>query len=151
MEFSTILSNAATVWFIIGLILLLAEFLLPGLIIIFFGIGAWFTSLATGLFEISINFQIIIFLVSSVVLLVVLRKYLKNKFFREKSGQDVSLEDEFINKTAEAETDFKSGHGKIMFKGTLWNAISNEEIKKGDYVKIVSKDSITLNVKSLKS
>lgn len=151
MEFAEIFNNPSTVWFIIGLILVLAEFLIPGLIILFFGLGAWLTSLATGIFEISINGQIIIFLITSVALLLVLRKYLKNKFFKEKTNSEVSLEDEFINKTAQAETNFESGRGKVLFKGTRWNAVSDEKIKKGDFVKIVSKESITLNVKPLKS
>ena len=37
---------AAMLWFVAGLILILVEFLMPGLIIIFFGAGAWIVSAA---------------------------------------------------------------------------------------------------------
>ena len=29
------------IWFLIGLVLLLMEFAIPGLVVLFFGIGAW--------------------------------------------------------------------------------------------------------------
>jgi len=54
-------------WFFLGLFLLLAEIFLPVFVIIFFGIGAWVTTLLFlfGLIE-SFNIQLVVFLVSSV-------------------------------------------------------------------------------------
>jgi membrane protein implicated in regulation of membrane protease activity len=79
-----ILSDPAVVWFLIGLGLLLLELILPGLVIIFFGAGAWITALVCVVTDINLNWQILIFLVASLLGLVLVRKYLKRKFFSKK-------------------------------------------------------------------
>lgn len=98
-----ILSDPAVIWFLIGLGLLLLELVLPGLVILFFGAGAWVAALSCALFNINLNWQIAIFLLASLLGLVLLRKYLKRKFFGRK---------------AKAIADFADGQGKIEFKGT---------------------------------
>ena len=61
-------------WFLLGLVLLLAEFALPGIIIMFFGIGAWITALTTWLgITTGAASQNMVFGLSSVLLLFVLR------------------------------------------------------------------------------
>ena len=77
------LSDPAVIWFLIGLGLLLLDLALPGLVILFFGTGAWVTALVCALADISLNVQILIFLVASLLGLVLLRKYLKNRFFNK--------------------------------------------------------------------
>lgn len=137
------------IWFLVGVVLLLLELAIPGLIIIFFGAGAWITALCIKIFHIGINMQLLIFLISSLLFLVLLRRYLKEKFFGESSAtsNDETLEDEFIGKIALAETDLlPEVKGKISFKGTIWSAISDTEIKSGESVKIIDKESITLFV-----
>jgi membrane protein implicated in regulation of membrane protease activity len=62
------------IWFARGFILLVIESAAPGIIIIFFGVGAWIVALVCLFFDISLNVQLLIFIVSSVVLLVTLRK-----------------------------------------------------------------------------
>ena len=144
----SIFSNPAVIWFLIGLVLLLLEFAIPGLIIFFFGIGAWITALAILLFDPGLNIQIVIFLVSSVLALTLFRRYLKKKFFKEGGDDSASLDNEFLGKIAVAETDIPAdGRGKVNFKGTLWGADSEVDISKGDRVKITAKESIILKVK----
>lgn len=61
------------------------------------------------------------------------------------------LEDEFLGKTGIAETFIGPGqNGKIDFKGTSWDARSEDIIEKGENVVIVGNDSILLIVKSSK-
>lgn len=150
MEFLKPLLKPEIIWFIIGLLFLLLEFTLPGLIIVFFGIGAWITSLCCLVFDVNINLQIIIFIATSIISLILLRNYLKKRFFKEDQQPKDTLADEFIGKTAEVELDIKDGkQGKISFKGTTWNAESDHNIKKGQLVKIISKESIVLKVEPL--
>ena len=56
------------------------------------------------------------------------------------------LADEYIGKTAVALTDFANGHGEVEFKGSKWEALSADEIRKGDTVVISSRESIKLTV-----
>jgi membrane protein implicated in regulation of membrane protease activity len=139
--------NLSLMWFLLGLVMILLELLIPGLIIIFFGFGAILTGTLSFMFDISLNYQIIIFLTSSILSLLLLRKYINNKFFNQKRNGNHSLDDEFINKQAIAIVDFEpNGIGKVEFKGTNWNATSSDKIKKGELVKITGKDSINLKV-----
>ena len=62
------------------------------------------------------------------------------------------LEDEFMGKTARAETAISPGeNGKVDFKGTSWQAASGDLIEKGENVIIVGNESILLIVKSTKN
>jgi membrane protein implicated in regulation of membrane protease activity len=141
-----ILSDPAVIWFLIGLGLLLLELVLPGLVILFFGTGAWVTALVCAITDINLNWQILIFLIASLLGLVLLRKYLKKRFF---SRADKEIEDqleEFLGRKAKAIGDFKDGTGKVEFKGTQWSATCSEPVSKGDWVIIRSKDSLMLKV-----
>jgi membrane protein implicated in regulation of membrane protease activity len=143
------------VWFLIGLVLLVMEFALPGLIIFFFGVGAWITAIVCLLstyVDNSINAQLIIFIVSSVLSLLILRKWVKGVFLGHSGAQQDLREDlkEFIGERAivvEAITP-KAG-GKVEFHGTNWEARADSDIAAGAVVEIVGKDNITLKVKSL--
>ncbi len=142
-----IFSNPAVIWFLIGLGLLLLELVLPGFVVMFFGIGAWIVALLLAFFDIGTEFQILIFLVTSIIGLIALRKVLKKKFFDKKDEKIEDQLEEFIGKTAEVLDDFTKGTGKVEFKGTHWKAVSESDLKKGDRVTIIEKDSLTLIVK----
>ncbi len=142
-----ILSDPAVIWFLIGLGLLLLELVLPGLVILFFGAGAWVTALVCAITDINLNIQILIFLLASLLGLVLLRKYLKNRFFSKKDEEAQDQLEEFIGKKARAVDAFSKGEGKVEFKGTRWLARSSEPVSEGQWVTIISKDGLTLNVK----
>jgi len=140
------------IWFLIGLVLLILEFALPGLIIFFFGVGAWAVALVCLITDIGINTQLIIFIVSSVLSLLCLRKWLKGIFL----GHTVLKQDlrenleKFIGQRAVVKEKIvpKAG-GKVEFHGTNWEAFADEEIAEGTVVEIIGKDNITLKVKAL--
>ena len=142
-----ILSDPAVIWFLIGLGLLLLELVLPGLVILFFGIGALVTALSCVIFQPNLNWQILIFLLASLLGLLLLRKYLKRRFFGKKDQETQDQLEEFIGRKAKAIEDFKDGSGKVEFKGTRWSARCEEPVNKGQWVTIRSKDSLILNVK----
>jgi membrane protein implicated in regulation of membrane protease activity len=140
------------IWFIAGLIMFLAEFTMPGLIIFFFGVGAWLVALICLFTDISINLQLILFLIASILLLISLRKWLKN-IFVGRTGQKQSVDEllqEFVGEKAVVtrEIDPQAG-GKVEFHGTNWNAEADEKIDKGTSVEIIGKNNITLKVKPL--
>jgi membrane protein implicated in regulation of membrane protease activity len=140
------------IWFLIGLALLLLEFALPGLIVFFFGLGAWIVALVCLLTDISLNAQLLVFIISSVLSLVCLRKWLKGLFkgfivSRQKTSENI---EEFIGKRAVVKEKITPQvPGKVEFHGTNWAAEADEEIAAETPVKIVGKDNITLKVKSL--
>lgn len=150
MELLDFVSKASIIWFLIGLAFLLLEFLLPGLIVLFFGFGAWITAICTLIFDLSLNAQLVVFIGTSILSLIFLRKYFKRIFVgKDEKAVDEILE-EFVGKIVIAESDFITGEkGKVTFKGAIWEALSETDIKKGDQLKIVGKDSIVLKVEPL--
>jgi inner membrane protein len=145
---SNILSRPELFWFILGLILFLAELVVPGFFIIFFGLGAWVTAFVclVGHPASITNIQMIIFAVTSVVSLLALRRLIQKKFFN-KGTQSEEVEDEFTGKEAFATVGFGPNQsGKVEFKGTTWRAESDREVKEGQKVIIKAKESFKLIV-----
>lgn len=139
-------SNPAVLWFIVGFVFFILEFAIPGFILFFFAVGAWIVALLSLMFDLSFNVQLLIFLASSIVTILLFRNWVKNIISSRK--QSTELEDEFIGKSGIAETDIKPNQdGKVDFKGTIWDARSDENILKGEKVTIIGNESILLIVK----
>jgi membrane protein implicated in regulation of membrane protease activity len=140
------------IWFLVGLVLLILEFAMPGLIIGFFGVGAWIVALVCLINDIGINTQLALFIGSSVLSLLVLRSWLKGIFLgHEGSKQDLTHNlEEFVGQRAVVKEKIvpKLG-GKVEFHGSDWEARADEEIAEGTAVEIVGKDNITLKVKAV--
>lgn len=143
-------SNPAVLWFIVGFVFFILEFAIPGFILFFFAVGAWIVALLSLIFDLSINVQLLIFLGSSLVTILLFRNWVKKMIWTKK--QSTELEDEFLGKTGIAETYIGPNQdGKVDFKGTSWNARSEDIIEKGENVTIIGNESILLIVKSKKS
>ncbi len=148
---TSILTRPELIWFIIGLVLFLLELVLPGFVIFFFGVGAWITALLCLIAEPGINLQAIVFAVTSVLSLVLLRRMIQKKFFYSKDELSKEVEDEFTGREAVALVDFTPGkNGKVEFKGTSWKAESESEISKGQTVIIKNKENFKLIVEPKK-
>ena len=141
------------IWFLVGLILLILEFVMPGLIFAFFGVGAWIVAIICLFIPIPLNYQLLlIFIVSSVLSLLLLRKWLKGIFMGHVvSRQDVkeNLEGFIGQRAVVKERIVPNSRGKVEFHGTDWQAEADEEIAEGTAVEIIGKDNITLKVKAL--
>lgn len=143
------MDNNFLIWFIVGIVFLLAELIMPGFIIFFFGIGGLVTSLCTYLFGItSVVIQIIIFLTSSLLSLVLLRNFFSS-LFKGKVDSVNKLKDEFIGRRAIVIKQIKPNSlpGKIEINGTHWEADSEFYIEKDSVVEITGRRDLTLIVK----
>ena len=126
------------------------ESMMPGLVIMFFGIGAWVVAILALVVDISLNAQLGVFIVASMVSLVLFRKLFTKIFsgYKENEQNPGMNFDEFIGEKAvvkEAVSPVKNG--KIELNGTLWSAESDEELQPGTMVKVVQKNNLTLKVK----
>lgn len=144
--------SPSLIWFLAGVAFLIGELALPGVILIFFTAGCWITALLILFFDIELTSQILIFIVSSLTLLFVLRKY-SLKIFKGKTLD--SLDDDYtdskIGKTAfVTKTITPDMPGEIKFTGSFWRAAADVEIEKGQSVLIESQepgDGLTFKVK----
>lgn len=137
-------------WFLAGLLLVLLEFVAPGVIIVFIGLGAWAASLTTWLgWTTSPASQMTVFAVASIVFLVGLRNVCKDWFMGLSTAGDArQAEEEFIDKEVRviaAITEERAG--KVEFKGASWNARSTTTLNAGDLAVIVSRDGLLLTVR----
>lgn len=149
-DFSELLSNPKVIWFLIGLVFLLSELVIPGLIILFFGIGCWVTAGALLFFpELSLNAQLLIFLTSSVASLALLRRSLKRWISRSEKSRDEELE-EYVGRQCVAITAISPNEsGKVDFRGAQWEANSTSTIQQGAYVIIKKVEGIHLTVEPI--
>lgn len=147
-------ASAELLWFLLGLVLLVSELALPGFVIVFFGIGAWITALLAGIGVLpSFNAQLLVFLVTSVLALVLFRKRGK-KYFEGRVSRvwnpDASMED-LRGQRAVVLMPITPGTpgGKVEFHGTSWNAEADVPLRPGQIVEITGQDNLTLRVKPI--
>lgn len=137
-------------WFLTGLIFLLAEFMIPGFVIFFFGVGAWIVALLLWFnVALSFNSQLVIFLISSLLSLVLFRRYGKKYFQGKVKTDDAQTFDDIRGEKATVMVDIAPNgvEGKVEFHGTMWNAESDVAIQKGTIVEVVERNNLILKVK----
>jgi inner membrane protein len=135
--------SPSLIWFLVGVVFIIAELLIPGIILIFFAAGCWITGVTVWLTDIELSIQILIFTVSSLILLFSLRKY-SIKIFKGTTRDDLddSYADSKIGKTAIVTKAISPGmSGEIKVMGSFWRAISDINIKEGQSVLIASQES----------
>ena len=143
--------TAELVWFISGAVLVLLEFIVPGVVLVFFGLGAWVVALTTfmGLTKGNAS-QLLVFASASVVLLFILRRYVKARFsgfISERQAPDKNL-DEFTGKSVLVLEELgPTKPGKVEFKGAPWRAESEDFFKPGESGHIDKIDGLTLKIK----
>jgi len=147
--------NPAVIWFLIGLALVLSEFMIPGIILVFFGLGAWIVALGSWLGILNgTTPQLLTFGISSVVLLLLLRRWFQNRFIGfvgDSHNPDENLDD-FSGQTVTVTSEIKPDQpGRVEYKGAGWKAVSQEAIPEGQTAIIESVEGITLRVKPANS
>lgn len=130
------------IWFALGIIFIISELFIPGFTIFFFGCGALLTAV-TGLIFPSVAqsyvIQLIIWLTSSILSLVFLRR----KFSKTFTGKiHKNQTDSFIGEQAVVIDDIgEKTPGRISILGTTWKAESSDGSRfyKKDKVRIVKR------------
>jgi len=135
----------------VGLGLILLEFTAPGAILVFFGVGAWIVAVTTWVgLTTSLAWQILVFAVSSVALLLLLRRRLRGQFLGHTDArQDLEHDlEEFIGRTVQVTEAIRPGQsGRIEFKGAGWGANSEHALQPGDRAVITQMDGIRVTVR----
>lgn len=144
--------DSSLFWFLLGIALMVLELVLPGFVVIFFGIGALITALFTyfGILNDTI-LQLTVFIITSVITLLIFRKRWSSSFRgnvsrKIKDGESI---DSVIGDKVLVKEDIIPGKldGKVEYNGTIWDADSEEFIKAGEVAVIVERNSIRIKVK----
>ena len=152
MEIDITELNPEVIWFLIGVGLLLLELVVPGLIFVFFGVGAWVTAAVLLGVDLSINSQLLLFSLTSVGSLLLLRKSIRKKYMDISINGVEDVENGFIGSQAVSLTEIEPGKdGKVEFNGSQWEACSSVKIESRMAVTIIGMKSIKLIVEPLKT
>ncbi|PIE97998.1 MAG: nodulation efficiency protein D [Treponema sp.] len=137
-------------WLLVGIVCIGLELIIPGLVIIFFGFGAICAAIFSFVPFVASNLwlQALIFIFFSVSSLLFLRSRFKDVFKGSFFG---GTKNSRADKFAEVIDDILDGRvGRIKYKGTSWNAVSNSgDITAGTQVKVVSKEGMTYTVEKV--
>ena len=130
-------------WFIAFLVFLVIELVTVNLVTIWFAIGAILAMLCSLITD-SIVVQGVVFLVSSILVLVLTRPLMK-KF----KGFDriPTNSDRVIGKIGEVTAKIeKNKYGEVKVFGNVWTATSNQVLNVGEHVKVKAIDGVKLIV-----
>ena len=142
IEFSPVL-----LWFLAGIVFLALELLLPGLIVFFFGLGAWCAALVLFLVPMSLATQPLVFLASSLLLLLVLRSFVKKIFLGRTLEKDAMESAQLVEGIGEVIEDIRPpALGKIKYSGSFWQASAEQPLLQGTTVRILEKNNLTIKV-----
>ena len=145
------LSNPGLIWLIIGVILFVLEMAVPGFVLFFFGLAAWITALGCYLFPWSLNTQLAVFLVASLVSLFSLRSVVKKVFLGDaKNDTPDSIMANGGEKCVVSMAIKPPAEGQVKFSGTFWRAEAEENIEEGEVVEIVKQKDLLITVKKIK-
>jgi len=152
METLPVWLSPALIWFIVGFIFIALEFVFPSLVKVFFGFGAWVVAILSLFVGMSVNTQLFIFFIASLLFLGLLRRVFK-KFLKGRAAADHRASediDEFLGQKAVVKMPITAqAKGRVEFRGTDWDAEAYEDIPEGASVEIIDKNNITLVVKSI--
>lgn len=140
----------ALLWFLLGISCFVLELLLPGLLLFFFGLGAWGAALTVFLLPVSLSVQIMVFLLISITTLILLRSRFQKIF--KGTAIEVDVLDDYVPLGAVAEVVediVPPAGGKVKYGGTFWQALSEQPVASGDRVRVLSKNNLILTVEPI--
>ena len=145
--------SAGWLWMYIGGGLMLAEILMPGFVVFFFGLSAvtlgGLILLLPDAFRLSLTWQLALFSLFSIVYLVTLRKYMKSIFLGD-SEDTISAMDEYAGRLGEVTAEIAPGlPGRVIVGDAEWDAAAVSAIAAGTKVKILSRKNLTLTVEAV--
>jgi len=138
--------SPALVWAVVGLVLLIAELMAVCFFLCFIGLGALVVALTSWLgLTPSFSSQLIVFTVSSLLLMALLRKTARKLF----AGQADAPPDYAGQRVPVVGAIPPGGEGTIQYRGSVWIAFSDaaETIPEGAVVQIEAVEGIRVKVK----
>ncbi|MDR0354263.1 MAG: NfeD family protein [Deltaproteobacteria bacterium] len=142
-------------WLILGFAFLFLEVLTPGVVLMFFGLGAWTVLLANFITPLPVIVQWVIFIIMSLVYLIILRRKVAVILSRKEKGRSDSLKDplvanQYIGREVEVIKDIGSDvGGQVELNGSVWQARAKTNISRGSWVKVVEVKDLVLWVEPL--
>ena len=142
--------SMSTFWLIVAIIFGVGELMTTSLTLIWFSIGALIVMLISIFIE-SILWQVVVFAVISITLLVIATKYLVDRYIEVK--YNTNLQGIISQKAIVVEDIEPYESGVVKLNGEEWTAVSKDELKieKGKVVEIIEIEGVKLIVREVTS
>ncbi len=140
------------IWFLAGIVIILAELALPGFVIIFFGLGCWGAAVAAVIAPAAYSTQLLVFLIVSLTSLVTLRK-IAMRIFVGRSENSVSIDtgNVAVGARIKIDQDIEPGQeARVRYRGTVWTAVSEDRLPAGSEAEIIGVDKANRSCLRLK-
>ncbi len=136
------------IWAMVGVALVIAEVLTMSFVLVFFGIGALIVAFLIKLGILTgFNTTMIVFAVCSLLLLAVMRRFIKSRFAGTKDRKPDYLDQlVLVVKTIPV-----GEEGTVSYRGSDWIAFGDHDqvVPAGEKVKVVGIDGIRLKVERI--
>ncbi|GMT48526.1 MAG: hypothetical protein IEMM0008_0065 [bacterium] len=146
MPFDLDPNTVAWIWFIAGVLMMLSEFVAPGLFMVFLGGAAIITALGlwTGWID-SLIASLVLWSVSSLALTLSLRRLVRRFFPAESRYQALEEDSDAYGSIVDVieAVNYDNDHGRIRYQGTTWPATCEEGvIPAGQKAKLLCRSNI---------
>ncbi len=137
-------------WFIVGVLMMIVELFIPGVFIVWIGIGALLTGIVVSFFrELPMSYQLLIFAGFSTIS-VFLGWFAYGKAFgvseKEKYPFLNQGAKEYIGKSFPLVTPIEDGQGQVKIGDSVWPVKADKPLKSGEMVTVDRVDGIVLHV-----
>lgn len=136
-------------WAVGGIVLIVADLVVPSFVLIWFGLGALVVALAVALAAIGFTAQLGLWLIVSLVLVAIWFKVFKPSMHKTRIGMaDANVVGE-IGMLVRSVAPFEKGEvrfQKPLLGDDVWECIADEAIKSGERVRVVAVEGSFLKV-----
>jgi inner membrane protein len=138
------------IWFLFGIICFVIELAAPGFVLFFLGIGAWCAAAVLAMLDVPLTAQLLIFLISSLLSLLLFRTKLRSIFMGKSSEEADSVNVDSAPATGiVTDAIIPPADGRVKYGGSFWRAAADEPIAEGAVVLIVEKKDLIIKVRAL--
>lgn len=135
-------------WLLLAGALMVLETMVPGVHFIWFGLAALVVGLIAFAFDVTWQWEILLFAGISVATVFWVRQF-SNSYIRDSDEPSLNIRGhQYVGRVVTAENDFAGGRGRVRVDDTLWSA-SGDNIKSGDKVRIVSVNGTVFAVEAV--
>lgn len=138
----------AWTWAILGVVLLVAELLVPGVFMLWLGLAALAVAMLTIWNDIPWQVQIVLFGVFSIAFVIASRTFLKKKEEETDAPNLNKRGDSLVGRTFVLDTPASNGFAQVKIDDTVWR-VALDDAPAGSRIEIVSVDGAVLRGKVL--
>ncbi|MGE3711255.1 MAG: NfeD family protein [Hyphomicrobiaceae bacterium] len=134
-------------WFVLAVALYLLELVIPGVHIMWFGMAASVVGLATLVFPMPIELQVVAFAVIAILSILLVRRYWSPDLIKSDVPALNERANQYIGRSVSVEVAIVGGRGKVRVGDTMWTA-EGPDLPAGTRVIVTGVDGTVLKVEA---